>query len=421
MRERASAAALGRAIPRLVPAAIIGLLLLGVALVVRLVAELSVAPAVAGHHDVLAFWAAGRLILEGRPEALYDAAAVTALQRTVIPEPVGMNGYMPFINPPPAAVLFAPVAALPIVVGRAGWALLCGALALGSGLWLARGLPTRQRLLGALLVATSFPVYHALAEGQWSILLLAAGLVALEAVRRGRWTLAGAALATFWLKPQFIVLPLLALALAGRWRAVGAAIAVGVAVAVASLPVTGTGPYVTYATYLLAVVTSHFTGAGETGAAVWQGDLASTEGLNGLLVGWLGQGAVAAVNVLWAVGTVALLGAYALAARRVRPGTTSPAGRSMLAAGAAVMLLVNPNQFVQDCVLVFLALDVLAPIRPAARLPAIVAAVAVADLTFVDQLLPALHLFPIALLVGVGWVVRRSLGGPDRAAWAPTG
>jgi hypothetical protein len=411
MRSLSPAAVLRGAEPWAVPAAIAGLLVLGLALVVRLVAELAVAPGADGHHDVLAFWAAGRLILEGRPEALYDAGAVTALQRTVIPEPVGMNGYMPFINPPPAAVLFAPVATLPVVVGRAVWAVVSAALALGAGLWLARGLPGRQRLLAGTLVATSFPVYHAIAQGQWSLLLLAAGLIALEAARRGRWALAGVALATFWLKPQFIVLPLLGLIVARRWRAVGAAVGAGAVVAFVSLPFTGTGPYLTYASYLLAVVTSHFTGAGETGAAIWQGDLASTEGLNGLLVGWLGQGAVTAVNVLWAAGVVAILGTFALAARRVPPGTETPGGRSMLAAAVAVMLLVNPNQFVQDCVLVFLALDALAPVRPASRLTAIVAAVAVADLTFLDQLQPALHLFPLALLVGVGWVCRRALGG----------
>ena len=168
-------------------------------------------------------------------------------------------------------------------------------------------------------------------------------------------------------------------------------------------------------------MTSHFTGAGEAGVAVWRGDLASTEGLNGLLVGWLGQGAVAAVNVLWAAGVVAIVVAYALAARRVPPGIDPPEidppdRRMMLAAGVAVMLVVNPNQFVQDCALVFLALDALAPIRPAARFTAIVATVAIADLTFLDQLLPALHLFPIALLVGVAWVCRHSLGGPDRPA-----
>jgi hypothetical protein len=108
---------------------------------------------------------------------------------------------------------------------------------------------------------------------------------------------------------------------------------------------------------------------------------------------------------------MAVLVAYGLAARRVRPGLGSADGRAMLAPGVVVILLVNPNQFVQDCVLVYLALDVLAPLRPAWRLPAIVTAVAVADLTFLDQQAPVLHLFPIALLLGLAWTCGRALSG----------
>ena len=48
-----------RAIPALA-AAIAGLLVLGVAVALQLVVELAAAPSVDGHHDVLAFWAAGR-------------------------------------------------------------------------------------------------------------------------------------------------------------------------------------------------------------------------------------------------------------------------------------------------------------------------------------------------------------------------
>jgi hypothetical protein len=332
-----------------------------------------------------------------------------------------MNGYMPFINPPPAAVAFAPIAALPLAAGRVVWAVASTAIAIAAGLWLARALPLRERIVGAALVASSFPVYHALAEGQWSILLLGAGLVAIEAARRGSWAWAGIALAAFWLKPQFIVLPLVALALGRRWRAIGTTAATGVAVAVAMLPFTGLAPYLTYVTYLAEVVTSHFSGAGEAGSAVWRGDLASTEGLNGLLVGWLGQDAVGVVNALWAAAVAGVLAVYGLAARRVRPGLGSGDARAMLAAGVVVVLLVNPNQFVQDCVLVYLALEVLAPIWPAWRLPGLVAAVAIADLTFLDQQAPVLHLFPIALLVGLAWTCGRALTGGRVGSPAPDG
>ncbi len=389
--------------------AIVGLLLLGAAFGVQLVAELASAPSAAGHHDILAFWAAGRLVLEGRPEDLYDAAALTALQRTLIPVPIGMNGYMPFINPPVAAAAFAPLAILSEPAARVAWAAMNGVLVATAGLSLSRGMAGRERLGATLLVGTSFPVYHALAEGQWSIVLLVAGLAALGAARHGAWGRAGLALGVLWLKPQFIVLPLLLLLLARRWRAVGAALAIGALAVLVALPVTGLPSNLTYLGYLAGVVTSHFAGAGTTSGAVWQGDLASTEGLNGLFVGWFGQGAVGLVNLLWAGSVVVLVGLYGLAVRAVRPGFDTPGGRRMLAAGIVLVLLVNPNQFVQDCVLIFLVLETLWPVAPERRLAAIAATVAVADLTFLDLQVPALHLFPIILTGGLAWACWRSL------------
>ena len=397
------------------PALVIALLGLGAVVTVQLVAELAAPPGVTGHHDLLAFWAAGRLILDGHAGDLYDAAALTALQRTVIPLPIGMNGYMPYINPPFAAVAFAPLAALSEPVARVAWALANLALVGAAAAWLTRGLAGRERLLGSLMIASSYPVYHALAEGQWSILLLVAGLVAIAAARRGAWGVAGLALAVLWIKPQFIVLPLLTLILARRWRAVAGIVGAGVAAVLVALPLTGIPPNAAYVTYLLNVVTSHFSGAGATTSAVWQGDLASTEGINGLLVGWFGQGSTGLVNVLWAVLVVALGVVYVLGVRRTRPGFESLAARAMLAAGIAVVLLINPNQFVQDCVLLFLALEVLRPLPAGWPLPVITAFVAAADLTAIDLQVPFLHLFPIVLIVGVLWVARSALDGGQAA------
>ena len=395
-------------------AGIAGLLLLGLAFAVQLVAELASAPSAGGHHDVLAFWSAGRLILEGRPGDLYDATALTTLQRTLIPVPIGMNGYMPFINPPVAAVAFAPLAALPEPAARVLWAVMNVVLVAAAGLWLSRGMAQRERLLAMLLVATSFPVYHALAEGQWLIVLLVAGLAALAAARRGAWGLAGLALGVLWLKPQFIVLPLLSLLLARRWRAVGMAFATGAIAVLVALPWTGLPANLTYLGYLAGVVTSHFSGAGAASGSVWQGDLASTEGLNGLFVGWFGQGAVTLVNLLWAGSVVVLGGLYGLATRAVRPGFDSPAARRMLAAGIVLVLLLNPNQFVQDCVLVFLVVEALWPLAPERRLAAIAMTTAIADVTFLDLQVPALHLFSIILVGGLAWACRRALGRADR-------
>lgn len=385
------------------------LLVAGMAAMVALVIEVVAPPTASGHHDFLAFWSAGRLIVDGRPAELYDASALTALQRTVISTPIGMNGYMPFINPPFAAALIAPFASLAEPVARGAWLLVNVGLAVAAGLWITRAMAPRERLLGAALIVTSYPVYHALAEGQWSIVLLVAGLTALAAARRNRRLASGVALGVMWLKPQFIALPLLALIAAGRFRQVVAAVAVGIGLLALALPFTGMVPNLTYAGYLFDVVLSHFTGAGASGAAVWRGDLASTEGINGLLVGWFGQDAGGLVNVGWVI-LVGILGAlYLSAARAAAPGLDTPRARAMLAAGIALVMLVNPNQFVQDCVLLYLALDALGPLPASRRLWITVLFVAIADLTFLDLQVRQLHAFPIVLVVGVVLACRPNL------------
>jgi hypothetical protein len=380
---------------------------LGVVLWIALVAELAMPLRDSLHHDFLAFYSAGRLVLDGRPDGLYDISALTAIQRTLIPDPVGMNGYMPFINPPFVAVAFAPLAALAPEIARALWALIGVALFIASAVALTRTMTGRDRLVAMVLLAASFPVYHTLAEGQLSLLLLASGVGALAAARGGHWTLAGLVLVPFWLKPPLLLVPLVALVLARRWRAVTATMAGGLALAAVSLPFTGVVPYARYLGYLTAVVTSHFAGAGADGATIWRGDLATSEGLNGLLVGYLGQDAVGLVNVLWAAGVAALVGLYAVAMRRRPPGFDTTQGRAMLAAGIGLALLVDANLFAQDCVLLFLVLVAVQPLPARLALPSVLVAVAVADLALLDQGPFTVHVFTLALSAAVGLVCGR--------------
>lgn len=369
-------------------------------LAVLLTRELSLPMGVDSHHDFLAFLAAGRLVIAGRPFDLYDAAAITAIQRAIVPDPIGMNGYMPFINPPFAAVAFAPIAALPEQAGRVLWAALSTAMLVTAAILIARPLQGRRRVTMVLLIVLSYPAYHALAEGQWSTLMLLGGVIALRAARTGSWRVAGLALAGWWLKPQLILLPLVALALAGRWAAVRWMLLGGVALGLLSLPFVGFDTYTTYVRYLLVVATSHFNGAGAVAPSVWQGDLGSTEGLNGLLVGIAGQRAVTAVNLVWVGLSLWFMGLWLQAARRRTPGFSTPDGRRILAAGIGIVLLVNPNLFRQDCLLVFLLIPALCADAADACWRMGVGVAAIAGLTLVDQVSGA-HLFTLALLVVV--------------------
>jgi hypothetical protein len=385
----------------------------GIILLGALAAELAAPLAAGAHHDFLAFYAAGKLVLDGNPGGLYEGSAISAIQRVIIPAPVGANGYMPFINPPFAAVAFAPLAALPAQAARAAWALLSLLMLVAAGAWITRPLPPLRRAVGVLLLALSFPAYHSLAEGQWSAVMLLGGLAALQAARQGSWRLAGLALATWWLKPQLIALPLLALVLDRRWVAVAWSLIGGAALTLASLPFAGIGSYVTYVGYLVQVGVSHFNGAGALARSVWQGNLSTAEGLNGLLVGIFGQGAVVSVDVLWAALTAGLAVVWLIAARSQRPGFDSDGGRRMLAAGVGIVLLTNPNLFVQDCLLVFLLVPALWPSSAESYWHASVEVAALAAVTLVDQPL-ASHLFTVLLLgvvlVLVGTAVRGRAG-----------
>ncbi len=402
-------------------AAALGMIAIGSALIAALFQELAASMTAGIHHDFLAFFAAGRLVLEGHPGDLYDAAAITAIQRTVIPSPVGANGYMPFINPPFAAVAFAPISALPAEGARLAWALLSLGMLAVAGAWIARPLPTRERIATALLVVLSFPAYHSLAEGQWSAAMLLGGVAALAAARRGSWQLAGLALATWWLKPQLVILPLLALAVDRRWSAVAWTILGGAALVVVSLPFTGAGIYVQYTGYLVEVAVSHFNGAGAVVRSVWEGELATSEGLNGMLVGFFGQGAVTVVDVMWAALVAGVVALWLAAAAVARPGFGSPAGRRMIAAGVGVVLLVNPNLFIQDCVLVFLLLPALWPLPARDAWRAVVGVALLAAAVLLDQPLGT-HLFTILLLGLVASLCVSTLaprlrsGGRDRLA-----
>ncbi len=386
----------------------------GVALVVGLVRELS-APFVAGSHlDFLAFYAAGRLVLDHDPAGLYVAPAITAIERTIIGVPIGANGYMPFINPPFAAVALAPFAGLPSQVARVAWAGLSVIALAAAATWIARPLAGRQRIAAALLVALSYPAYHSLAEGQSSALLLLGSVAALQAARLGSWRLAGLALASLWLKPQLIVLPLIALALDRRWGAVGSALVGGLVLVVASLPFVGIGAYADYPGYLLAVGLSHFNGAGAVGQSVWAGALGTLEGLNGLLVGVFGQGSVVVVDGLWAILVTALLAGWLVACRWQRPGFDTPAARQMLAAGIGIVLLVDPNLFPQDCLLVFLLVPALWPATRPGDWQVVVGVAVLGALAA----LPA-HLFTIALLALVVAWCGRPIATALRPARAP--
>jgi hypothetical protein len=163
--------------------------------------------------DFIAFYAAGTLAREGRPQAAYDMAAITAAEKRALPQ---VTYALMYAYPPVFQMVLQPLAGLPYVWAYVVWAVLL--LALHVVVWrVAFGdSPAFWAALG------SSSVYLNVLHGQNGLLsaaLLGIGLLSL----RHRQLLAGIAIGALCYKPQLGVSVGLLLLAGGQWRAVGGA------------------------------------------------------------------------------------------------------------------------------------------------------------------------------------------------------
>jgi hypothetical protein len=207
--------------------------------------------------DFSAFYTAWTMVREGRASALYDFSAQAREQAPLVGDRSGAGGLLPFLNPPHVALAFAPLARLPPRRAFTLWSL--GQLALLAWLlrilWrLTRDRPAFERaLLGAAVLAAP-PLLVTLELGAFSLLVVIVILEAREALVRGRDGAAGLWLAAGTVKPQLVLMPLLATLAGRRWRALAVA---GVAMAIILLAVTiAFGPAV-WTAFLQALLVVH--------------------------------------------------------------------------------------------------------------------------------------------------------------------
>ncbi|HXC75611.1 MAG TPA: glycosyltransferase 87 family protein [Candidatus Acidoferrum sp.] len=385
-------------------------------------AEITSAPSLIGHHDFFAIYAAGTLIRSHQAQALYDPAALTAIERHILSVPVGAAGYMAYLNPPAAAAAIAPLTYLPEPVARLIWLGINLALAVACGLLATTGLRRRIRLLAVTMIMLSFPAFQTFAEGQWSLVLLLGALGALALARRRNPYLGGAILAVFWLKAQLLVLALIWLLLLRRWRIALSALITVIVVTLLALPLTGSASNVDYLRFLASVVVSHANGAGAVTPTAWEGGLLGMENLLGLFSTVVGQEHVTLVDVLTVLSSIALV-VYFLAAtgRRWRRGEVTELDAI---AAVALALLIDPHLYAQDCLLIVLMLAVgLRTIRRESdQAMLIVACVGLMDLAVLDTVwtsgmpLRPPHLLTIALIGVVLLLSRASTASPTDPA-----
>ncbi|HSV02566.1 MAG TPA: glycosyltransferase family 87 protein [Phenylobacterium sp.] len=178
--------------------------------------------------DFAPLWAGGRAALHA-PARLYDFDYVSTLQGW----PLGRDHPRPFVYPPSALVVFAPLALIPYWPAFGLWLVLTGAAFLWSGL--KAGAPWWFLLL-------PWVTFCALC-GQVSFLLGALILAGLR-LTAPRPILAGLLFgAAAGVKPQLLLLLPIALAAEARWRTILATAATGLILMLASAAVWGLAPW----------------------------------------------------------------------------------------------------------------------------------------------------------------------------------
>jgi hypothetical protein len=302
--------------------------------------------------DFLSFYTAGSFVLDGRIESLYDVEAQRAFQRELV-APQALAGVNLYLNPPFAALFYAPFAALPFVPALLlWWALGLGALAFALDL-LRRELapqapPPLLRLLGAafLFLPTLFWIMYAQSSA-FSLALLTTAFVCL---RRGRDLPAGLVLGCLAYKPQLALALGCVLLVKGRgWALLGGAVSVCVWVALGiAMSPESTLAYLELSPELANLMRRE-------GYQAW--GLSSFYGFGVLLLD--GSWPAATVPVASALSAAALL-ALALGWRRVTWLPGSEGWDFMMAGTLAWGLLVSPHLYHYDLLLLLLPLLVVA-------------------------------------------------------------
>lgn len=183
----------------------------------------------AAGSDWAPLWTAGRLAWDD-PSRLYDFDLIERMQGAV----VAQVDFHPYIYPPSALLLIAPVALLPF------WVSLV-LVAAASLTWLA--LTSRKAGSDPWLVMLAPPVVIAAIVGQTSLLVIALVVLALSMLEKQELK-AGALLAVAALiKPTLLVLAPIGLVAGRHWRALGAAAITGAAGVAVSMLLFGLQPW----------------------------------------------------------------------------------------------------------------------------------------------------------------------------------
>lgn len=350
------------------------------------------------HYDFIAFYTAGKSALHHNMQSVYDAAQLTAMQRQIIPHPIGAAGYMPFLNPPFAAVLLAPLALLNINTSRLVWLVISLLLAIVMLYQLTKQLRPKQRLLAITLLLFTYPLFQTFIEGQVSILVLLSGCASYLFFKRRQKLLSGASLVLLWILPQFGIFVAIGLLVKREWLMLKGWLLSSLGILLLTLPVTGIKIYVDYVKLLAQTTGNHFINLNTSAQLTWRGALNMSSGLNGFYESLIGKNHTGLVNVLY-ISTSIILVAILMITIRKLGGKWSVKQQAMIFSAALLIgCVIDPHLYAQDAVVVLMLLPALFILYKRHALETVIILAAMCDLILLDQFV-RLHFFTLAATI----------------------
>jgi alpha-1,2-mannosyltransferase len=173
--------------------------------------------------DFTAFYTGWAIVCDGQGAHLYDLDLQARYQRRILDGRSFADDLLPFDYPPPAAILFAPLALLPRSGAFWVWTGAQALLLLWMSrllLWIARRWSPHERWSMMSAVLAFPPLLFTFQLGAFSLLMAVCVLQAYLALKTSRESRAGLWLAIGALKPQAVLQPVWMLVGARRWRAV---------------------------------------------------------------------------------------------------------------------------------------------------------------------------------------------------------
>jgi hypothetical protein len=203
-------------------------------------------------EDYVVFYAAGRMVRDGRGSGLYDIDAIVAEQVAVKGRPVGGTGRLGYFNPPFVALAWVPLTFLALDAALVTWAVAVGLAMAAVAVWGPGFLGLRgwRWALASAAMLLSHGTIVIFIQAQLTPLVILGWVLFAGFLGRGRHGSAGASLALALVKPHFVVLPLAALAWRRDWAALRGFAAVATPLVAISLAVSGPSALWEYPSFL---------------------------------------------------------------------------------------------------------------------------------------------------------------------------